>query len=358
MKLINRFIFTLFLVFAKPALGQSIKIKLELASLPDGIQFRLSYKEHIIDSASSKDGFVLFKIHKKEARPAEYLVTGGINKDGYQIYVDHTSARFIGEYTNVHQILSSVGSQSQNEFKEYINTVALLSDQLSSTPDSLKKTAANQELFSKLKSKIAAFIKVHPNSIFGTQMLFQELQRRHISGDEATVLLNNIGKLQRNTPDGKTVSRAISLIGNPEVGSMAPEIALKTMKGRIVHLSDYRGRLVVLIFSDFNCPAGKWETPLLIKLYNDNMKNNLVFIGINMNNSKDEYIQGLKKYQIPWLCVSDQMGWESEPVLRYGVNAIPTHVIIDESGKIIGEPIPVWDLETELKKHFQAQKTQ
>ncbi len=65
------------------------------------------------------------------------------------------------------------------------------------------------------------------------------------------------------------------------LGKPAPPFALKDLEGRVVRLSDFRGRVVLLNFWYSACFPCRAETPDLIALYQAYMKRGLVVLGIN-----------------------------------------------------------------------------
>lgn len=358
MNITNKLPLVLLLLLPNVVFSQNIVAKIALSNLPDNIVFRLADNGKVIDSAVSHHQSVSFKGLKKTVEPTEYLVSDREGKHIYQIFLESKSSTFTGTYDDLPHILSADNSQTQNDFKDYIEQVSTLSDRVIRNTDSVKKMEPTKSLLLDLKNRDIQYVKSHPKSIFNTQMLFMELQRRNLTKEEADSIFTTLDKSQKETPDGKTVSRALSLIGNPQIGEVAPDIDLETLEGKTIHLGDYKGKVIVLIFSDFNCPTSLWEIDKVIAVYNNNKKNNVVFIGINLDSKKDDYIKGIKKFNIPWLMVSDQKSWESAPVLKYGVNGVPSHFVINEQGKIIGDPGPVWDLESALNAYFKNKNIQ
>lgn len=53
------------------------------------------------------------------------------------------------------------------------------------------------------------------------------------------------------------------------VGNVAPEIALPTLKGDVIKLSDFKGKYVVVDFWASWCGDCRRETPGLVNLYRD-----------------------------------------------------------------------------------------
>jgi peroxiredoxin len=65
------------------------------------------------------------------------------------------------------------------------------------------------------------------------------------------------------------------------LGKPAPPFALKDLEGKVVRLSDFRGKVVLLNFWYSACIPCRAETPDLITLYQAYVKRGLVVLGIN-----------------------------------------------------------------------------
>jgi peroxiredoxin len=63
-------------------------------------------------------------------------------------------------------------------------------------------------------------------------------------------------------------------------GVRAPSLTLKSIEGRTVRLSDYRGKVVLINFWATWCPPCRAEMPDLVKLQRDYGKDGLQIIGV------------------------------------------------------------------------------
>jgi peroxiredoxin len=67
----------------------------------------------------------------------------------------------------------------------------------------------------------------------------------------------------------------------PAVGKPAPAFALKTVDGRTIHLSDYRGKTLVLNVWGSWCPPCRLETPDLVAEAHAQAAHGVVFLGVD-----------------------------------------------------------------------------
>ena len=112
----------------------------------------------------------------------------------------------------------------------------------------------------------------------------------------------------------------------------APEFTLKDADGKTVHLSDYRGKVVLLDFWATWCGPCKVEIPWFMEFQQEFKDKGFAVLGVSMDEdgwtAVKPYIQQLKvNYRIVLGndMVGDQYG---------GVDSLPTTFLIDRQGRI------------------------
>lgn len=116
-------------------------------------------------------------------------------------------------------------------------------------------------------------------------------------------------------------------------GHVAPDFELKDINGKMVKLSDFRGKAVVLNFWATWCPPCKTEIPWFEDLQNRYGGQGLAVVGVALDDSSEADIAEFAKemkMNYPVL-----LGKEETSDLYGGVDALPTTFYIDRSGKII-----------------------
>jgi thiol-disulfide isomerase/thioredoxin len=125
----------------------------------------------------------------------------------------------------------------------------------------------------------------------------------------------------------------------------APDFALKSVEGKTVKLSDYKGKVVILDFWATWCPPCRKGIPDLVAIKKEYENKGVEIIGISIDDQKS--IEQVKQF------VKDQkMNYpvvytDSKVTSDYGgVENIPTSFIIDKKGNQVAKFVGLYPKET------------
>ena len=128
----------------------------------------------------------------------------------------------------------------------------------------------------------------------------------------------------------------------------APDFTLELSDGRVVRLSDFRGRPVVVNFWASWCPPCRAEAPALEETHQRYADRGVVVLGINLWDSAEAAAEFRKVYGQTYPSGQDPNGTIA---IEYGVSGIPETYFITPDGtvaaKFIG-PLPLATMETLL----------
>jgi thiol-disulfide isomerase/thioredoxin len=133
------------------------------------------------------------------------------------------------------------------------------------------------------------------------------------------------------------------------IGQQAPEISLPDKEGRLFHLSDEKGKVVLVDFWASWCEPCRRNNPHLVRLYKKYKTAGLEIIGISIDSKEIDWMEAVHHDKLGWIQVNDNKGWESSSTLLYGVNAIPASYLIDKEGIVQKIDLTGWALEVEIK---------
>jgi len=128
----------------------------------------------------------------------------------------------------------------------------------------------------------------------------------------------------------------------------APNFALKSVKGKTVKLSDYKGKIVIIDFWATWCPPCRKGIPDLVAIQKE-FKKSVVIIGISLDGDKTikDVPKFVKDYKINYPVVYGN----NQVTIDYGgIRSIPTSFIIDKKGNVVDSHIGLVDKEIYVEK--------
>jgi cytochrome c biogenesis protein CcmG/thiol:disulfide interchange protein DsbE len=112
----------------------------------------------------------------------------------------------------------------------------------------------------------------------------------------------------------------------------APEFSLKDADGKVVHLADYKGKVVLLDFWATWCGPCKIEIPWFMEMQRANKDKGFEVLGVAMDDEGWETVKPfLADLGVNYRVV---MGTDRVAEAYGGVDALPTTFLIDRTGKI------------------------
>ena len=141
-------------------------------------------------------------------------------------------------------------------------------------------------------------------------------------------------------------------------GTTAPDFTAVAPDGSLVHLSDFKGKTVVLDFWSTWCGPCQMSMPHLEKVYQQVKDKNVAVLGVCVWDKKPEYDKWVaaKKDTYHFPTAFDPTAREQDSIASklYHVSGIPTQYVIDKDGKIAASTVGYdeggTDLEAALNK--------
>jgi peroxiredoxin len=111
----------------------------------------------------------------------------------------------------------------------------------------------------------------------------------------------------------------------------APDFALKDADGKTVHLSDYKGKVVLLDFWATSCGPCRIEIPWFTEIQRAKKDQGFEVLGVSLDDGWDDVRPFVAEKKVNYRIV---MGNDDTTHAYGGIAAIPTTLLIDKKGNI------------------------
>ncbi len=325
------------------------------------------------DTAEIKDGKFVFKGKITEPTSAELIAVGepNLNRNDKElniasIYIEPADMN-VSLTKDKFKELKMTGSKSQDELNELnlmkksvlkrndsvFTIITSIRDSLSKNPGDilLKEKLTNEYkklgiIHNEEYARNFEFVKSHPKSFLSADLL---LRYKLIPLDSLKSAYNSLAVPVRNSRDGIIIKKDISKKENNRIGANAPDFKATDLNKQTVTLSEFKGKNVILMdFWASWCRPCRASFPHLKEVYKKYHSKGFEIISVSEDENRDEWIAAVKQENIE--------NWHPVPVAEkcalgpdyftkddiyenYFVYPIPRQILIDKSGKIVGQ----WD---------------
>lgn len=217
---------------------------------------------------------------------------------------------------------------------------------------SFEKTKKSQTEYLEERRRIQQdYITKNPNSYFSLVAL-TEFAAGNLDMKVVDPLYASLSDEVRSTPLGQLYKKLLDRARPTALGAIAPDFQQQDENGKMIKLSDFRGKYVLIDFWASWCKPCRAENPTLVKAYARYKDKNFTILGVSLDDqrSRQAWINAIAQDQLTWTQVSDLKGWKNEVALRYNISSVPRNFLLDPQGKIIAVDLRGAALEAKLNQ--------
>jgi thiol-disulfide isomerase/thioredoxin len=197
-----------------------------------------------------------------------------------------------------------------------------------------------RSMMEKMVEKEKAFAIAHPDYLVSSMLVAIELQ---MTPEEKTACYNNFTPEVKEGMYGRMIAGQMAQDKITGTGATAIDFTKQDLRGKTIHLADYKGKYVLLDFWGSWCGPCRAGNPHLKELYTKYKDKGFMIVGIanekgmTLADNKTSWKKALKEDGLPWQQILNNEGIEKCDVTNlYNVFAFPTKILLDKDGKIIG----------------------
>lgn len=346
--ILSLFILTLIIAFTeKEEKGEKFTIFGQVSGFPNGTKFYLRNlsTDAVFDSATVENNNFKFEGQLSNQPEQIWLYTTIDKKFIYtNLLIGNDNINIKGNIDDFPSNVEITGSKSQEDFnysqsitkKHNIKRDSLVNAFMKLSQDKQQEIGGNiwaeiGNIDNTTDSLRINYIKSHPNtfaSIIELGYLKNKLPK------------DTIQKIfDKYTPEIKKSKYArvveVFLKENiSKIGDKYHDFEGLNQKDKKVKFSDIRGKYTLIDFTSAFCGPCIQAVKELVEI-NKNYSDSLTIISFSGDPKKDVWLKSLDRDKVTWNSVWDGKGRYSETSIKYGIQGIPTFVLINTEGIII-----------------------
>ena len=125
------------------------------------------------------------------------------------------------------------------------------------------------------------------------------------------------------------------------------DIQLEDNKGVMRSLTQLKGKVVLLDFHVFASDDSPKRILMLRELYNKYQAQGFEIYQVSLD--PDEHFWKQQTAALPWICVRDADGINSERLSIYNIQSLPEYFLIDKGNNLVGRSEQIKDLNASIK---------
>lgn len=322
------------------------------------LSYSNSNNKRVMDSARIKNGKFSFN-GSINGPTIAYLTLKGAKRNennSVSFFIDPAVMSVILPFNRFNAATFN-GAKTQNEYAKLKKQKQKIQERWKVVMDTLSEVNKRSNVeFQKLKDWVLQpyneeikeldfnFFRAHPQSPVTAYTL-----RFYVSGlplDSLQMYYDKLGEKLQQTNDGKDLANEILKLRGGSPGSIAKDFTAVDINGNQLSLSDFKGRYVLLDFWASWCVPCRAGNPHLKELYSKYKDKGIEFIGVSDDDRNHAaWRKAVEMDGLPWRQVlrgfdmKKLMNNEPNPkdiAEKYGISTLPTKILIDPNGKIIG----------------------